>query len=584
MQYLVLARKYRPQTFSEVVGQEHVTRTLSNAVSLGRVAHAILFSGPRGTGKTTVARILAKALNCEANREAPSPVPCNSCRSCHDIAAGNAVDVYEIDGASNNSVDQIRELRDNIRYLPTHSLHKIYIIDEVHMLSTAAFNALLKTLEEPPPHVKFFFATTEPHKIPITILSRCQRHDFRRIDLNAITGHLEFLCRQEHIDIAMESLELIAKEADGSMRDSLSLLDQVISSADKGTIEHEKLLDILGVVDRRTIFSISTAILNGQIATLLNIIEDVYDRGHDIKKLYSNLIEHFRNLLVAKITAGSDKLLNVPAHEIQTMITQVAKVPEPFLSQILNELLKEENSVKFSSQPKIAFEMALIRIHQIRPVLSIETLIEKLDGLKKAVAAGLPIADENIMAPLNGDPSPVSAQAPPLENQAENGKRTAPVTHDLRDFPTESHPIPTDEPDKSPNDHPDDKAMAQTPENFRARLLTALSKEYPSLSAGLAACRLRYLNDQHLEIKVAGSPFTLDRIQSDKNMAILQQVSRELSGRPITLDIVAEPIIPNETASRKDKTARLKKNAVSHPLVADTLEIFGGNVVDVKIL
>ena len=211
MSYLVLARKYRPQTFEEVIGQDHITRTLANAISSDRVAHAILFSGPRGTGKTTVARILAKTMNC---KKGPAPIPCNECRSCKEITSGRAVDVYEIDGASNNSVDQIRELRENVRYMPAHSLYKIYIIDEVHMLSKSAFNALLKTLEEPPSHVMFIFATTEPNKIPITILSRCQRHDFRRISLESISKHMSLLCSKEGKDIKNESLELIAREAD----------------------------------------------------------------------------------------------------------------------------------------------------------------------------------------------------------------------------------------------------------------------------------------------------------------------------------------------------------------------------------
>ncbi|MBL0713757.1 MAG: DNA polymerase III subunit gamma/tau [Desulfosarcina sp.] len=226
MGYLVLARKYRPQSFEEVVGQVHVTQTLANAIRHQRVAHAILFSGPRGTGKTSVARILAKAMNC---MQGATPSPCNQCRSCIEITNGSAADVFEIDGASNNSVDQVRELRENVKYMPAYSPHKIYIIDEVHMLSTAAFNALLKTLEEPPPHVIFLFATTEAHKIPITILSRCQRYDFRRVDFDKLVGHMARLCQKEDIVLPEESLATIAREAGGSIRDALSLLDQVMT-------------------------------------------------------------------------------------------------------------------------------------------------------------------------------------------------------------------------------------------------------------------------------------------------------------------------------------------------------------------
>ncbi|MGD8449061.1 MAG: DNA polymerase III subunit gamma/tau, partial [Desulfobacterales bacterium] len=368
MSYLVLARKYRPQTFDQVIKQDHVTRTLTNAISAGRVAHAILFSGPRGTGKTTVARILAKAMNC---KDGPVPVPCNECKSCRDITAGSAVDVFEIDGASNNSVDQIRELRENVKYMPAYSLYKIYIIDEVHMLSIAAFNALLKTLEEPPPHVMFIFATTEPRKIPITILSRCQRHDFRRIDVESISKHMEELCAKEGVEIAVDSLGLIAREAGGSMRDGLSLLDHVMSCT-RGAITREHVLDILGVIDRKIIFSISEAILRGETPDVLNILSEIYNAGHDMKKLYADLIEHFRNLLVVKMVKKIDHLVDIPSHEINEMRDQVKKVSRTFLNQILDLLFKEEASILNSTQPRLAIEMVFIKMFQMKPALPID--------------------------------------------------------------------------------------------------------------------------------------------------------------------------------------------------------------------
>ena len=259
MSYLVLARKYRPQTFEEVIDQDHVNRTLINAIASDRVAHAVLFAGPRGTGKTTVARILAKAMNCHRG---PAATPCNRCRSCNDITAGSAVDVFEIDGASNNSVDQVRELRDNVKYMPAQSAYKIYIIDEVHMLSIPAFNALLKTLEEPPAHIKFFFATTEPNKIPITILSRCQRHDFKRIKIESMTTHMQAICEKENFRISPENLAIIARETGGSMRDALSLLDQVITCAD-GPVDDKQVMDLLGIIDRQMIFEMAAAIFGG---------------------------------------------------------------------------------------------------------------------------------------------------------------------------------------------------------------------------------------------------------------------------------------------------------------------------------
>ena len=553
MSYLVLARKYRPQTFDQVIKQEHVTRTLTNAISLGRVAHAILFSGPRGTGKTTVARILAKAMNC---KEGPAPVPCNVCRSCNEITSGSAVDVFEIDGASNNSVDQIRELRENVKYMPAHSLYKIYIIDEVHMLSTAAFNALLKTLEEPPAHVMFIFATTEPHKIPITILSRCRRHDFRRIDIESISKHMEMICAKESINIALESLSLIAREAGGSMRDALSLLDQVMSCAE-GAITHDHILDILGVIDRKIIFDISGAILRGDIPQILETLDEIYNHGHDMKRLYTDIIEHFRNLLIVKMGKNINKLVDLPAHEISLILDQVKDVSTAFLNQIFDLLFKEEPAIRFSQHPKLVLEMLFIKIFQIKPAMSIDLLIEKLDNLRKGIFE------------TEGENTPAVAALP-----------ISPSCNE-RVFNTERQNIPavgekkpaltTFDPDENPG-------------RTWKRILEIISEEHPSLAANLANSTLKKPDDRSLEIEVNGSSFNITMVKRNKNMAIMEKVCKDFFGEDINVIINAKESRNNENQQEKSRIDRLKHEALNHPLVADAIEIFNGEVVDVKIL
>ena len=487
MSYLVLARKYRPQTFDEVVKQDHITHTLTNAISAGRVAHAILFSGPRGTGKTTVARILAKSMNC---KKGPAPVPCNDCRSCREITAGNAADVFEIDGASNNSVDQIRDLRENVKYMPAHSLYKIYIIDEVHMLSIAAFNALLKTLEEPPPHVMFIFATTELQKIPITILSRCQRHDFRRIDVESISKHMKKICDKENINIDIESLGLIAREANGSMRDGLSLLDQVMSCS-QGAIEHDQVLDILGVIDRDIIFKISSAVIQGEITKILDILEQVYSAGHDMKKLYADLIEHFRNLLIVKMGKKINKLVDIPAYEIDFMLDQTKNVPKIFLNQLFDLLFKEEPIIEHSSHSKLAIEMVFIRMFQVKPVLPIDVLIEKLDHLKKYF-------DESLETFAGTDNRSSQTTSGPITGTAES-------TETFGSF----HMTPAD----------NDEIL----ENKWEKLLSIFLEKHPSLATNLKNSKIKGLTDNQLEIEVNGNDFNINMVRKKKILVLLKR-------------------------------------------------------------
>jgi DNA polymerase III subunit gamma/tau len=557
MSYLVLARKYRPQTFGEVVKQEHITRTLSHAITAGRVAHAILFTGPRGTGKTTVARILAKSMNCKTG---PTPVPCNDCRSCREITSGNGADVFEIDGASNNSVDQIRDLRENVKYMPAHSPYKIYIIDEVHMLSIAAFNALLKTLEEPPSHVLFIFATTEPRKIPITILSRCQRHDFRRIDVESISQHMQDICVKEGIDIGVDSIALIARAANGSMRDGLSLLDQVMSCA-KDAIDHDQVLDILGVVDRNIIFKVSNAVLNGHVMEILDILDSVYGAGHDMKKLYADLIEHFRNLFIVKMGEQGRKLLDLPSHEIDLMADQTKNVPATYLNQIFELLFKEEPTIEHASQPRLAIEMVFIRMFQIKPALPIDVLIEKLDVLKKDLV-GSPLnatgADSRPLIGENENDAPIIPPGPP------------PKTAESMDA-VASNPGPFADQDNSP-------------ENMWEKLLSIFLEEYPSLATNLKNSKIKKLSGKRLEIEVNGNDFNLTMVRKEKNIGIIKKVCSDFLGREVDVVMRTKKVMDTQHQRKYDRTARLKQEALSHPLVADVLEIFNGNVVDVKIL
>lgn len=558
MSYLVLARKYRPQNFEQVIEQAHITRTLTNAISSNRVAHAILFSGPRGTGKTTVARILAKSMNCS---HGPTAKPCNRCRSCEEITGGHGVDVFEIDGASNNSVDQVRELRENIKYMPAHSAFKIYIIDEVHMLSTAAFNALLKTLEEPPAHILFMFATTEPQKIPITILSRCQRHDFRRINLDAITEHMAWICREENFAISDQSLGVIAREAGGSMRDALSLLDQIMTCA-QGTLTHEQVIDLLGVIDRKMIHELAEAILTGHSEAVLDVVDDIYRRGHDMKKLYGDLLEHFRNLMVAALGGKVQKLIDLPAAEVEQLVRRAGQTSAGALNQIVNLLFKEEAAIRLSPQPKMALEIALIRLLQAGPALPIDVLIDKLDDLRLEMS---PLSLRKAAVP---QPIPSSGKEPANRIQAREMPAPDGSQEDFRDIDVQA-PIPGA-----------GTASGGSGGESWKRIIETIANENPSLAVNLAKCQLKKMTDQTLEIEVPGNGFTLTMIQREKNMSVLRRVCADILGNRIDLQITVNM---DHRVSEKKKDIELRDKAARHPLVAEAIAIFNGQLVEVKV-
>jgi DNA polymerase-3 subunit gamma/tau len=392
--YLVLARKARPRNFSEVVGQKPVVRTLQNALSQDRVAHAMIFSGVRGVGKTTLARIMAKALNCEDRNGAE---PCNRCRSCLEINGGSSVDLVEIDGASNRGIQEIRELKENIRFMPTSSRFKIIIIDEVHMLTTEAFNALLKTLEEPPRHVFFMFATTELHKVPVTILSRCQRYELKRIDSRELTEHFSNLARSENVEIEPAALALIVREAAGSVRDGLSLLDQVFSyCGSKVTLSDLK--DILGLVSHRVVADIVSALLAGDLDEALGQLDQIYEFGMDLKRFINDLLAWCRALVICGVSKNPERLVDLPEEQMASLKECAARFSPGTLMLLFNLLLEQLEKAGYSSHPRFALEMAFIKAVQVREVVPVASLLARFDQVLAAAgnapAAASPQGDE----------------------------------------------------------------------------------------------------------------------------------------------------------------------------------------------
>ncbi len=382
--YQVLARKWRPQRFEDVAGQEHVTTTLRNAIAQQRIAHAFLFSGPRGVGKTTVARLLAKALNCA---EGPTAEPCGKCASCTEVAAGSALDVVEIDGASNTGVENIRDLNENVRYRPASARSKVYIIDEVHMLSTAAFNALLKTLEEPPEHVKFIFATTEVHKLPQTVVSRCQRYEFKRIGIPELIARLRRIVADEGIAAEDAALFAIAREADGSMRDAQSLLDQVIVFGGK-TIGETDVQSALGIADRTILHRVTDAILRRDPAPCLRAVEELYRYGYEVPRFCRDLVQQVRNLTVAALFDDTTMLADLPDHEVQETMRQAKLRPADDLQRLFRVAQVGTEEVRKSALPKLVLEMTLVKMATMPDAAPVEDLLVRLEEMERRLAGG----------------------------------------------------------------------------------------------------------------------------------------------------------------------------------------------------
>jgi len=410
--YLVLARRYRPQSFSELVGQDHIVTILTNAINGGRVHHAFLFTGARGTGKTTTARILAKSLNCV---EGPTVSPCNRCQHCADIAASKDVDVLEIDGATNTGVDSVRALREDIRYMPSSGRFRIVIIDEVHMLTTSAFNALLKTLEEPPPHVIFILATTEPHKIPATILSRVQRFDFHRVDTDVLTSYLMGLLQSEGFSASRDALRIVALEGEGSVRDSLSLLDQILAHHTEGEITAAEVSGVLGLSDRRALLEMSFALLARDRDAVFAILETVFREGNDLVHFTKSLAAAFRDLVLCRLTGNPGRFLSLTPEELAEIQERTAAFPVDHVYHLFSRVFLGIDQVARASSARLALEVLCSELLLAQPLLPLSELFSRLESLEQGRPAAAPgrVAPRAPAAPASTAVTPPAALATP---------------------------------------------------------------------------------------------------------------------------------------------------------------------------
>ena len=552
MEYQVSARKHRPMTFAEVTGQTHVVRTLTNALASGRTAHAYLFSGMRGVGKTTMARILAKALNCE---KGPTPTPCLACVSCREIGAGMSFDVMEIDGASSNSVDDVREMRETVRTAPAHGRYRVYIIDEVHMLSAAAFNALLKTLEEPPAHVVFVFATTEAHKIPPTILSRCQHFTFRRIPRREVVDTLKRVTAAEGITIDDRSLSALARASDGSLRDALSLLDQAVAFGGK-RVEADQLMILLGAVPRELLRGVLKAVLARDAAGALKALAAVQDHGCDVRQFCGELMEHARNLLVAKIVPDAGDLIELGPDEQAEIKADAARLTLEHIQELFRVFLQAEDGIRASQYPWFVVEMAAVRASRV--------------GQEQAAPA--PARPEAKVAP---PPPKLAPQAAPLPKASEPGPASAPRAE--RPQPVrEAPPLSPARPEPVNLDW----------EAVVARVLA----ERPNIGAFLEESGLVSAAGDLVTVGFPASAGTAMRMmQQESYQQAVAEACSALAGRDLRVRVVSlesGTAVPTAAQLRREREAtrerHLRDEALANPLVQEALSVFGGEVKEVR--
>jgi len=574
--YLVLARKWRPQVFEEVMGQKHITQTLQNAISQKRVAHAFLFTGARGVGKTSTARILAKALNCE---KGPKINPCNQCANCQEITNGSSMDVIEIDGASNRGIDEIRELRENVRYTPAKSHYKIYIIDEVHMLTKEAFNALLKTLEEPPPHIVFIFATTEPHKIPATILSRCQRYDFKRIPLREIRESLQRIVGEEQIQISQRGLISISQESEGSLRDAQSLLDQVIAYAGKNIVDDD-IAEVLGLIDRKILNDTIEAIADKDAERCMEIIEYVYHFGHDLQHFCRELLQYLRNLILIKVSQHPEGLIELPEEELESYKKQAEKFQFDQLNHLFSLLLKGEQEIAQSTFPRTMLELTLIRMATLRPILPVDEMMRKLEALEnrelpKGVKEKNPSATlGKVVRPGAPEGDKQREQTPPEDGEARRERKIFEKTEVSGNFNKE-------------------EALDEVPpkdwEEKWKGLVDFTRARNPILGSFLVLGSLVHLSDEKIEIGFDKDSFHYERMLEKENRAQLESICHEYLQKktkvivsPLSLGVESrgKVVLNKGEAVRNESERRSEKREEENPIIQEALRLFNGKIVE----
>jgi DNA polymerase-3 subunit gamma/tau len=570
--YTVVARRYRPQQFAELIGQEHVAQALSNALQTGRVAHAYLFTGARGVGKTSAARILAKALNCE---KGPTPTPCDKCASCVAIATGGDVDVLEIDGASNNKVEEVRDLRQGVGFRPTRGRFKIYIIDEVHMLSTSAFNALLKTLEEPPEHVKFILATTEVQKIPITILSRCQRFDFAHVGPGKIFDQLKKIVEREGHQADDDALRLVARRAAGSMRDSQSLLDQLLASS-PGKLTAEHVGAVLGTAGDDRVIELASAILAGDAKTALDLIGAWVERGLQVGELVDQLVEYWRSLMLVSCGGPEVRELPVSPNQYEALKKHAPSVRLDAILGGLEVLTATKTRMRGSSHTQVLLEMAVVRLSRLGELRSVSELVQ----LAQMIGAGgvLPVAAANVGTPAPSRPAPTPAPVPPTTT--EGGKK-----NDLTAVSPSKNGSPPAGPSAGPSDGLSTVSLTEsTLRDVWGRFLQYAGEKYPILAKQLNfSSSYAIFGPNSLVIRFP-APYREARIacEAEANVQRIQDALKRVTGQTITVrfetDASAAVAPGTNGVSAAPAPADRKRSLSALPLFKKASEALGAQI------